>query len=99
VLQEYGQLNRTIFILRYLEDEAYQRRIGLQLNKGEALHALRNFLFLANQGRIRRGVLEDQTNQAQCLNLVTDAVVVYRFKHINPYGRYHFDPELAKSID
>jgi TnpA family transposase len=126
-LQEYGQMNRTIFILRYLEDEAFQRRIGLQLNKGEALHALRNFLFLANQGQIRRGALEDQTNQAQCLNLVTNAVVLWntvymsaaldelraaghrftdddvvhlspaRFEHINPYGRYHFDPELAKS--
>jgi TnpA family transposase len=126
-LQEYGQLAKTIFILRYLEDEEFRRRIGAQLNKGEALHALRNFLFLANQGQIRRRALEDQTNQAQCLNLVTNAVVLWntvyisaaleqlradghrftdddvvhlspaRFEHINPYGRYHFDPELAKS--
>lgn len=31
----------------------------------------------------------------------TDEDVVHlspaRFEHINPYGRYHFDPELAKS--
>jgi hypothetical protein len=31
----------------------------------------------------------------------TDDDVVHlspaRFEHINPYGRYHFDPELAKS--
>jgi TnpA family transposase len=39
-LQEYGRLNKTIFILRYLLDEPYQRRIGAQINKGEALHAL-----------------------------------------------------------
>lgn len=68
-----------------------------------------------------------RTNQAQCLNLVTNAVVLWntvymsaaldelraaghrftdddvvhlspaRFEHFNPYGRYHFDPELAKS--
>ena len=27
-LQEYGRLNKTIFILRYLLDEQFQRRIG-----------------------------------------------------------------------
>ena len=49
-LQEYGRLNKTIFILRYLLDESFQRRIGVQINKGEALHALRGFLFVANEG-------------------------------------------------
>jgi TnpA family transposase len=38
-LQEYGRLNKTIFILRYLLDVPFQRRIGAQINKGEALHA------------------------------------------------------------
>lgn len=76
---------------------------------------------------IRRRTLEEQTNQAQCLNLVTNAVVFWntvymgraidelraeghavsdddvahlspaRFEHINPYGRYHFDPALAQA--
>jgi len=54
-----------------------RRRIGVQLSKGEAMHALRNFLFLASQGQIRRRTLEDQTNQAQCLSLVTNAVVLW----------------------
>ncbi len=53
----------------------YRRRINTQLNKGEALHALRQFLFFANQGYIRRHQPEDQANQASCLNLVTNAVV------------------------
>ena len=42
-------------ILRYLEDEAFRPRTGIPLNKGEALHALRRFLFLANEGLGRRG--------------------------------------------
>ena len=53
-LQEYGRVAKTLFILRYLESEAYRRRIGVQLNKGEALHALRGFLFFAHQGQVRR---------------------------------------------
>ena len=62
-LQEYGCLNKTIFILRYLLDEPFQRRIGAQINKGEALHALRSFLFVANEGKIRRRYDEEQLNQ------------------------------------
>jgi TnpA family transposase len=76
-LQEYGRLIKTIFILRYLEDEAFRRRIGIQLNKGEALHALRRFLFLANEGLIRRRDREEQVNQVACLNLVTNAVIAW----------------------
>lgn len=76
-LQEYGRLNKTIFILRYLLDESFQRRIGAQINKGEALHALRGFLFVANEGKIRHHYDEEQLNQVSCLNLVTNAVVLW----------------------
>jgi len=76
-LQEYGRLVKTIFILRYLESEAYRRRINLQLNKGEALHGLRQFLFFANEGQIRRREDEDQRIQAGCLNLMTNVVVAW----------------------
>jgi hypothetical protein len=76
-LQEYGRVAKTLFVLRYLGSEAYRRRIGVQLNKGEALHALRRFLFFAHQGQVRRGQPEDQANQASCLNLVTNAVIAW----------------------
>ncbi len=68
---------KTLFVLRYLGSEAYRRRIGVQLNKGESLHALRRFLFFAHQGQVRRGQPEDQANQASCLNLVTNAVIAW----------------------
>ena len=74
-LQEYGRLIKTIFILRYLESEDYRRRILTQLNKGEALHGLREFLLFANKGTLRKKQEEDLRNQAGCLNLVTNAVV------------------------
>ena len=76
-LQEYGRVAKTLFVLRYLGSEPYRRRIGVQLNKGEALHALRRFLFFAHQGQVRRAQPEDQANQASCLNLVTNAVIAW----------------------
>ena len=76
-LQEYGRLIKTIFILRYLESEDYRRRILTQLNKGEALHGLREFLLFANKGTLRKKQEEELRNQAGCLNLVTNAVVTW----------------------
>ena len=76
-LQEYGRLIKTIFILRYLEDEQYRRRILTQINKGEKLHSLRKLIFFANEGKIRRKQEDGMSHQAACLNLITNAVVVW----------------------
>jgi TnpA family transposase len=77
LLQEYGRLVKTIFVLRYLEDEALRHRIRAQLNKGEKLHDLRKFLFFAREGVVSQQYEEGQTNQAGCLNLLTNAVIVW----------------------
>lgn len=76
-LKEYGALRRTIYAARYLTDEGYRRRISRQLNKGESIHALRRALHYAHQGAVRRRHLEQQTEQAWCLTLVTNAVVTW----------------------
>jgi hypothetical protein len=41
------------------------------------LHALRDFLFAGDKGVIRRKQYEAQTNQAMCLNLITNAVIIW----------------------
>ena len=76
-LREYGRLVKTCFILQWIKSEDYRRRIHRQLNKGEALHALRRFLFFAHEGKVRRRQTEQQTDQILCLNLVTNAVVTW----------------------
>jgi len=77
VLQEYGRLVKTIFILHYIDDEQYRRRVLVQLNKGEAIHKLRRFLFFDNQGRLRRQQPENLVNQAGCLNVLSNAIIVW----------------------
>jgi len=77
LLQEYGRLVKTIFVLRYLEDEALRRRVHAQLNKGEKLHDLRKFLFVAREGVVSQQYEDGQANQAGCLNLLTNAVIVW----------------------
>jgi TnpA family transposase len=75
-LQEYGRLIKTNFVLAWLVDEELRRRVGRQLNKGEQLHALRRFLFYANEGHVRQRTPEQQTEQALCLTIVCNAIIV-----------------------
>ncbi len=81
-LKEYGALRCTIFAARYLTDEAYRRRITRQLNKGENLHALRRDIHFAHEGHVRHRYLEQQTEQALCLTLVTNAIVTWMTEYL-----------------
>jgi len=76
-LKEYGALRRTIYAAKYLSDPDYRRKISRQLNKGESLHALRRDLLYAHEGMIRARQLADQTEQAWCLTLATNAVIAW----------------------
>ena len=76
-LQEYGRLVRTLHVLRWYANNEDRRRVMRQLNKGEALHDLRAYLMIANKGQLRRKRGEELVNQASCLNLVTNAVIVW----------------------
>lgn len=75
-LLEHGKLLRTVHALRWFTDEAFRRRIGRQLNKGEALNDLRRFLAFAHSGEERYRHHGDQTAQALCLTLVTNACIL-----------------------
>jgi rRNA maturation protein Nop10 len=66
-----------LLVLHYLDSADYRRRILGQLNKGEALHGLREFLLFANKGTLRKKQEEELRNQARCLNVVTNAVVTW----------------------
>ena len=82
-IQEYGRLIRTISTLRYLHDSQHRRRIHRQLNKGESLHALRRRLFFANLGQLMRRRSEDQDVQAQCLTLLTNAIIAWNTTYLD----------------
>ena len=47
------------------ESEAYRRRIGRQLNKGEKLHDLRGWLMFGGDGKVRRKQEAAQTKTRQ----------------------------------
>ena len=87
-------------LLRWIENPDYRRRIHRQLNKGEALHALRRFLFFAHQGKVQRRQADQQTNQVLCLNLVTNAIVTWNTAYMNAaIERLRAEGRIGRDID
>ncbi len=59
---------------------------------------MRRFLFFANEGHIRKRQPEEQTEQALCLNLLTDAVILWntvRYEIRSAGGRKRPNPSPA----
>lgn len=76
-LKEYGALRRTIYAARYLSDPAYRRKIARQLKQGRVAARPQTRPALCPRGRRPRRHLQEQTEQAWCLTLVTNAVVAW----------------------
>ncbi len=76
-LRELGRIERTLFILDWLQNVELRRRVHAGLNKGEARNALARAVFFNRLGEIRDRSFEQQRYRASGLNLVTAAIVLW----------------------
>lgn len=76
-LREMGRIEKTIFILDYISNEALRRRIQRGLNKGEAMNGLARALFFGKRGELRERGLQDQLQRASALNILINAISVW----------------------
>jgi len=59
------------------DDEAYRRRILVQLNRGEARHMLARAVFHGKRGELRQRCRQGQEDQLGALGLIVNAVVLW----------------------
>lgn len=76
-LRELGRIERTLFILDWLQNPNLRRRVNAGLNKGEASNALARAVFFNRLGEIRDRSFEQQRYRASGLNLATAAIVLW----------------------
>lgn len=74
---EVGRINKTLYLLNYVNDEDYRRRILTQLNRGESRHAVARAICHGQRGEIRKRYREGQEDQLGALGLVTNALVLW----------------------
>jgi len=76
-LRELGRIERSLFILDWLQSVELRRRVNAGLNKGEARNALARAVFLNRFGEIRDRSFDQQRYRASGLTLVTSAIVLW----------------------
>jgi len=81
-LREIGRVERTIFMLDWLESPELRRRCHAGLNKSEQRHFLTGAICTFKQGRIADRTHEAQQFRASGLNLVIAAIVYWNSTYI-----------------
>ncbi len=74
---------KTLYLLNYLDDEAYRRRILTQINRGESRHAVARAIFHGQRGELRQRYREGQEDQLGALGLVVNAVVLWNTRYLD----------------
>ena len=87
-LREIGRVERTLFMLDWLDDAEQRRRTGSILNKGEARNALARAIFFNRLGELRDRTLENQRHRASGLTLVTAAVTLWNTVYLDRAVRH-----------
>jgi TnpA family transposase len=81
-IAEVGRIAKTLFLLAYVDDEAYRRRIPVQLNRGEARHRLARAVFHGQRGELRQRYREGQEDQLGALGLVANAIILWNTRYM-----------------
>ncbi len=102
-IMEVGRVNKTLYLLNYIDDEDYRRRILTQLNRGEGRHAVARAICYGQRGEIRKRYREGQEDQLGALGLVTNAVVLWNtlymqeaLSHLRQSGEIPEEEHLAR---
>ena len=74
---EAGRINKTIYLLNYIDDEDYRRRILTQLNRGEGRHSVARVICHGHRGEICKQYREGQEDQLGALGLVLNSVILW----------------------
>lgn len=73
---EVGRVNKTQYLLNYIDDENYRRQILTHLNWGEGHHVVARTICYGQRAKIRKRYREGQEGQLCALGLVINAVVL-----------------------
>jgi TnpA family transposase len=102
-LADVGRIIKTMHLLNYFDDEAYRRRILVQLNRGEARHMLARAVFHGKRGELRQRYRQGQEDQLGALGLIVNAVVLWNtiymdaaLKHLRKEGFPVLDEDVAR---
>lgn len=81
-LKELGKVVRTIFLLRYMDDETMRQRIHQQLVKGESLNGLGAAIGYGNGGKIIYANKEELLIMEGSRRLLENVVICWNYLYL-----------------
>ena len=90
-----GRIPKTLFLLAYIDDEQYRRRILTQLNRGEGRHSVARAVFHGQRGELRQRYREGQEDQLSALGLVVNAIVLWNTLYMDAVLHHVRDEGIA----
>lgn len=80
---EIGRIEKTLFLLSWVDDETYRRRTFTQLTRIEHRHRLANAIRFGRKGKMYQAYREGQEDQLNALDLVLNMVVLWTTRYMN----------------
>lgn len=87
-IAEVGRLAKTLYLLHYIDEPDYRRRILVQLNRGEQRHQLARAVFHGRKGELRQKYQEGQEDQLGALGLVVNMIVLWNTLYMSKAIEY-----------
>lgn len=81
-MKELGKVLRTIFILRYMDDETMRQRVHQQQEKVESAHALSRVICYGNHGMLQYANHEELLTLQGCKRLIENAVICWNYLYL-----------------
>ncbi len=81
-IAEVGRVAKSVYLLEYVSDEAYRRRIHTQLNRGESRGKLARAVYHGNRGEVRERYKSGMEDQLGALGLVVNAIALWNSRYM-----------------
>jgi len=74
---ELDNIYKSIYILKYIDDELLRQNVQKALNRGEAYHQLRKAISHEHSGKLRVDTEAEQNIWNECSRLIANAIIFY----------------------
>lgn len=81
-IAEIGRVAKTMYLLEYISNETYRRRIHTQLNRGESRGRLARVVYHGNRGEMREKYRTGMEDQLGALGLVVNAIALWNSRYM-----------------
>lgn len=82
-LKSFGQIIKSDFILRYIDDVKLRQAIEKQLNKVELAHRFTRAIAVGNPREFTQGDREEQEIAESCNRLIKNAIICWNYLYLS----------------